>query len=175
MLSVPRCLIARSETQKHPQWISSLLSPPFPLNFLFLRMTSLRYSSPSVEISLTPSLSLPSFYFGYQSFSLLKFESPTSYHSIYHLSLWSWAFTHWISSLQTCLHTIPSLPCCHLILLCRSLGWFLVVFWIACSVTLLCSTLCDPMDCSTPGSSVHGIFHARRLEWVAISYSSPLD
>ena len=32
-------------------------------------------------------------------------------------------------------------------------------------------TLCDPMDCSPPGSSVHGIFQARILEWVAISFS----
>ena len=31
--------------------------------------------------------------------------------------------------------------------------------------------LCDPMDCSLPGSSVHGIFQARILEWVAISVS----
>ena len=31
----------------------------------------------------------------------------------------------------------------------------------------LCSTLCDPMDCSPPGSSVHGTFQARMLEWVA--------
>ena len=31
----------------------------------------------------------------------------------------------------------------------------------------LCPTLCDPMDCSLPGSSVHGIFQARILEWVA--------
>ena len=34
-----------------------------------------------------------------------------------------------------------------------------------------CLTLCDPMDCSLPGSSVHGIFQARELEWVAISFS----
>ena len=34
-----------------------------------------------------------------------------------------------------------------------------------------CPTLCDPMDCSPPGSSVHGISLARILEWVAISYS----
>ena len=40
-----------------------------------------------------------------------------------------------------------------------------------CSVTQLCSTLCDPVDCSAPGSSVHGIFQARTLEWVAISSS----
>ena len=32
----------------------------------------------------------------------------------------------------------------------------------------LCLTLCDPMDCSPPGSSVHGIFQARILEWVAM-------
>ena len=32
--------------------------------------------------------------------------------------------------------------------------------------------LCNPMDCSRPGSSVHGIFQARTLEWVAISFST---
>ena len=34
-----------------------------------------------------------------------------------------------------------------------------------------CPTLCDPMDCTVPGSSVHGIFQARVLEWVAVSFS----
>src|SRR5574337_21007 len=34
-----------------------------------------------------------------------------------------------------------------------------------------CLTLCDLMDCSLPGSSIHGIFQARVLEWVAISFS----
>ena len=34
-----------------------------------------------------------------------------------------------------------------------------------------CPTLCDPVDFSLPGSSVHGIFQARVLEWVAISFS----
>ena len=34
-----------------------------------------------------------------------------------------------------------------------------------------CLNLCDPMDCSLPGSSVHGIFQARILEWVSISSS----
>ena len=32
-------------------------------------------------------------------------------------------------------------------------------------------TLCDPMDCSLPGSSAHGILQARVLEWVAVSFS----
>ena len=38
-----------------------------------------------------------------------------------------------------------------------------------CSVTQSCLTLCDPMDCSPPGSSVHGISQASVLEWVQVS------
>ena len=43
---------------------------------------------------------------------------------------------------------------------------------VVCSVTQLCLTLCDPMDCTPPGSSVHGILQARILVWVAISSSN---
>ena len=39
------------------------------------------------------------------------------------------------------------------------------------SVTQSCLTLSDPIDCSPPGSSIHGIFQARILEWVAIAFS----
>ena len=39
------------------------------------------------------------------------------------------------------------------------------------SVAQLCLTLCNPMDCSPPGSSIHGIFQARVLEWGAITFS----
>ena len=38
-------------------------------------------------------------------------------------------------------------------------------------VTQWCLTLCDPMDCSPPGSSVHGILQARILEWIAMPSS----
>ena len=38
-------------------------------------------------------------------------------------------------------------------------------------VTESCLTLCGPMDCRLPGSSVHGIFQARVMEWVTISFS----
>ena len=38
-----------------------------------------------------------------------------------------------------------------------------------------CPTLCDPMDCSPPGSSVHGIFQARVLEWGAIAFSGDTE
>ena len=38
-------------------------------------------------------------------------------------------------------------------------------------VTQSCPTLSDSMDCSLPGSSIHGIFHAKVLEWGAIAFS----
>ena len=38
-------------------------------------------------------------------------------------------------------------------------------------VTQSCLTLCDPVDCSPPGSSVQGIFQARILKWTAIPFS----
>ena len=43
---------------------------------------------------------------------------------------------------------------------------------VLCSaVSQSCTTLCGPMDCSLPGSSIHGIFQARLLEWVAMPSS----
>ena len=42
-------------------------------------------------------------------------------------------------------------------------------------VTQSCPTLCDPTDYSLLGSSVHGIFQARLLEWAAISFSNRCD
>ena len=47
-----------------------------------------------------------------------------------------------------------------------------LVHYSVCSVTQPHLTLCNPMDCSPPAPSVHGIFQVRILEWVAISYSS---
>ena len=38
-------------------------------------------------------------------------------------------------------------------------------------VTQSCLTLCNPINCSLPSSSIHGIFQTRVLEWVAISFS----
>ena len=48
----------------------------------------------------------------------------------------------------------------HLLLVCESES----------EVALSCPTLRDPMDCSLPGFSVHGIFQARVLEWGAIAF-----
>ena len=50
--------------------------------------------------------------------------------------------------------------------------WTLSIYAAAAKSLQSCPTLCDPMDCSPPGFSVHGILQARTLEWVAISFSS---
>ena len=47
----------------------------------------------------------------------------------------------------------------------------LTMLYIPGKLLQLCPTLCDPMDCSLPGSSVHGILQARVLEWVAMPFS----
>ena len=49
-----------------------------------------------------------------------------------------------------------------------------VRYYICVLVTQSCPTLCDPMDGNLLGSSVHGILQARKLEWVAISFSKVL-
>ena len=53
---------------------------------------------------------------------------------------------------------------CHLLLQC-------MIVKSESEVTQSCPTLSDPMHCSPPGSSVHGIFQARVVEWVAIAFS----
>ena len=55
----------------------------------------------------------------------------------------------------------------------QSRVWTMVLWhcMYVCEVAQLCPTLFDPMDCSLPGSSVHGIFQAIVLEWIAISFS----
>ena len=45
------------------------------------------------------------------------------------------------------------------------------IYSLQCVHSQLCVTLCDPIDCSPPDSSVHGILQARILQWVAISSS----
>ena len=49
--------------------------------------------------------------------------------------------------------------------------WSATLASLACLCAQSCLTLCNPVDCSPPGSSVHGISQARILEWVAISSS----
>ena len=65
--------------------------------------------------------------------------------------------------------------------------WYMCILWndyhnkaaVLCLVAQSCLTLCDPVDCSLPGSSVHGIFQASIKDWVVISFyrgsSQPRD
>ena len=67
----------------------------------------------------------------------------------------------------------PPVP---VILQARTLEWVVISFsnawkWKVKLVAQSCPTPSDPMDCSLPGSSVHGIFQARVLEWGAIAFS----
>ena len=55
--------------------------------------------------------------------------------------------------------------------LARWVGATYLLSLVKVKITQSCLTLCDPMDCSLPGSSVHGILQARILEWIAIPFS----
>ena len=57
----------------------------------------------------------------------------------------------------------------------KKLIWFILQIIIDMYACLVVSILCDPVNCSLPGSSVHGILQARILEWAAISFSGDLS
>ena len=54
---------------------------------------------------------------------------------------------------------------------CEAVFFVLLIGIVKALVPQSCPILCDPMDCSLPGSSVHGILLARILEWIAIPFS----
>ena len=89
-----------------------------------------------------------------------------------------WATVHGVAKSRTRLsdqHFTFSLPVGHL----GSPKYVILVFknicntsaYIVCLVTQSCPTLCNPIDCSPPGSSIHGILQARILEWVVVPFS----
>ena len=81
-------------------------------------------------------------------FLLWKWRSPTLSHKIVHQSI---THARWfLSSFPVNSGFTSSCVCMH---------------------AQLCPTVCDPMDCRTPGSSVYGMLQARILEWVAIPFS----
>ena len=75
-------------------------------------------------------------------------KAETSYHGLKTL--------HWLAVVYLCNHCLLTL-----------------CVYVGAKSLQSCLTLCDPMDCSLPGSSVHGIFQAIVLEWIAIP--SPVD
>ena len=86
------------------------------------------------------------------------------------------------SLMSTCIKKVHSLPCICMAESLRCPPETITTLLINCGGSLVaqsCPTLCDPLDCSPPGSSVHGILQASILEGVAISFSressSPKD
>ena len=68
-----------------------------------------------------------------------------------------------------CLPSCINSKSCRFCLLCVIIiGCYYYYYCVVLLIIQLCLTLCDSMDCSPPGSSVHGILQARILEWVAI-------
>ena len=86
-------------------------------------------------------------------------NSVTWYAFIRTLKIWVFNCVRW----KNCAYLIIYHPC--------PTPKFSVFFCCCCSVTKLCPTLCDPMGCSPPGSSVHGVLQTGILEWVVISIS----
>ena len=78
-----------------------------------------------------------------------------------------------VSSLGTRdLGSLWSLTFLSLLLVCCCLDLLIFLAVLCCAVLLQsCPTLCNPRDCSPPGSSVHGVLQARILEWVAMPSS----
>ena len=87
----------------------------------------------------------------------------------------------YVLPLSLFLSLFPVFSECELLLLSLLNPIFIYLMFIKLSAKSLqsCPTLCDPMDCSSPGSSVHRILQARILEWVATSssrgFSGPRD
>ena len=77
------------------------------------------------------------------------------------LRILNWGFSSFFFSFPTL---------CHHLLYSEHLWWCSISY--CCLVTKMFPTLCDPMDCSLPGSSFHWIFEARIPEWIPIPFSS---
>ena len=75
-----------------------------------------------------------------------------------------WKLSFWLLLVLHALHSVIQFPGW------RTEGWLQPVFMCAKSLQL-CLTICDPMNCSPPGSAVHGILQTRILEWVAMPSS----
>ena len=75
------------------------------------------------------------------------------------------ALTHLVLIAVPCFSPLKTYLCPYLY--CRLLMGFRKITKIIVLVAQSCLTLCNPMDCNPPGSSVHGILQARIVEWVA--------
>ena len=96
--------------------------------------------------------------------TLLWFEVPKLFKSEFFLILHKLEYRNKLSAeAAVWLQLLP-------INLCFKLCTYMIIF-VCCLVTQSYRILCNPMDCSLPGSSAHGTFQARVLEWVAMNSS----
>ena len=98
------------------------------------------------------------------------------------LLLYPWTWSISLKLLQRHTATVPA-PCSYVFMIIQMWNYaevhhqmiafskFLILLYCCCFVTKSCLSLCNPMDCSPPGSCVHGMFQARILEQMATSYS----
>ena len=98
------------------------------------------------------------------------------------LLLYPWTWSISLKLLQRHTATVPA-PCSYVFMIIQTWNYaevhhqmiafskFLILLYCCCFVTKSCLSLCNPMDCSPPGSCVHGMFQARILEQMATSYS----
>ena len=151
------------------QWAQSLASSR-PSNAQFLNLIpDLRCSAVCslccklAYILTSPPDSLEQFSQSYWG-SVSQAWSPKHSHPIKWLS----AFRFWLYLLTIYMNICVSYMCIYLHI---TYIHVLHILAYACILMLSCVRLCDRMGCNPPGSSVHGIFQAIILEWVAISYS----
>ena len=89
---------------------------------------------------------------------------------IEHLDNWSWMSFHGLTERRSEYWVVDAVGLGFTIELFSAATAFLR-YALLCLAAQSCPTLSDPMNCSSPGSSVHGILQARILEWVAIPFS----
>ena len=110
-----------------------------------------------------------------QALSALLHSSNLHWSFILHMVIYMFQHYSLKSSHPPLVPHSPKVCSLHLCLFCclayRIVTVFLKSIGKESEVSQSCLTLCDPMDCSLPGSSVHGIFQAIVLEWIAISFS----
>ena len=152
--------------QTHVHWVSHAiqlfhsLPPPSPPAFHLSQHQGLfQWVDPSHQVAEVLELQLQhqSFQRGFRVDFLLRLTGLITFFS-------SGLFSNTTVQKHQFFGTLPSvLSSSHIC------TWLLERPW--SEVTQSCPTLCDPMDCSLSGSSIHGIFQARVLEWIAISFS----
>ena len=147
----PRSGILKLKSQKNP-FVRQLLAAAAAKSFSCVRLCA----TPQMAAHQAPP---PLGFSRQEHWSGLPFPSPM--HESEKVKVKSLSHVRLLATPWTAAHQAPP-----------SMGFSRQEYWSGVPlVAQLCPTLCNPMDCRPPGSSVHGILQARILEWLAISFS----